>query len=202
VRSRSGVTTVELLVGLVIVGMVAIIVTSYLHRLGRSLGRGEPELVGGREIHYLFKWMALRLGSINPALSLDRKGDLWRLDEDRGMRPITRVFVLDGPDQGTGGGEILEYLSTVIDPEPRSVTTRIVRKGNSVLETWEGGERTIARNVSSLKFHTVPHDPGVVIVEATISPRADARKASSRTLRTALRPEASRVVFLRRGGDF
>jgi hypothetical protein len=149
----------------------------------------------------------MRLGSLNPPLTVDARHDVWHPDEDRGLRRLYRVIVASTDGNATNGGEVLEYAADGVrskDAPLARTEGRIHASGGKLLEV--AGDRTsvISKQVENIHFTVPPGDPHALLVEMTVKLPATSvqGRGNAMTQRIVLRPDADSVVFQMRSEVF
>ena len=202
-RDRRATTLVEVLVATGILLLIAGAVAGYVHRLGRSLARGEEDGVAAKEVSYLLRFLTLRLGSLNPPLTVDKDGDLWVAGEEKGFRPLTRVWIVDRDGRAENGGEELEYGVTGLEPEFRVTPGRLYRDGAKLVEQVGDQRSTISERVTAVHFRRGKKDPRLLFIDVELELPATSEHPTPLHVarQVALRPDADRVVFQVRGEE-
>lgn len=189
---KRGATLAEVLVATGILLLISGAVAGYVHRLSRSLARGEEDTAAAREVSYLLRFLSMRLGAINPPLIVDAKHDLWIAGEEKGFRPTTRVWIVDRDGRHDNGGEELEYGGT-----------RLYLRDGKLIEQVGDRTTTISSRVVALHVKRAPKDPRLARVQVEFElPATSLHPTPQRMVReVALRPDADRVVFQVRGEE-
>jgi hypothetical protein len=201
--SRRGVTLMEVLVAAAAFTLISGVVMGYLHRLGRSLSAGEHDFTVGQKVNYVLRFVAMRLGSINPPLVRDRRNDLWQVNEDRGLKTPYRVAVLDTDGTSSNGGEVLEYIRTPPEGSLEAKTASLMSLKGNLVEVAGDQAGIICRGVDAVHFQVVAGDPRALRVEVAVRDELGARRGLPLvvTQRVVLRSDSENVIFQQRG-DF